>query len=137
MTDQNRPGGPTLNTEIHSQNRGTPRTLRLFDVVIFDEFVEVLGRDKARYWLEEFRKGLALEFARPIDSAPDQEKSRASIHHFCAGAGMIGFQELTEACLDFLKSGTGPAAQLAAYHRIRDQAELAFSEIDRQTAALA
>ncbi len=103
----------------------------------FRDYVDLLGRAQALYWLDVFHDGLAMEFSPPLGQAPDDGRSHANIHQLCARAGLIGFQALHRACLDYLEARAENGDTWAAYRRVRDQAEQAFGEIERQRAILA
>jgi hypothetical protein len=108
----------------------------LFDRDMFREFIDLLGPDQARFWIDEFRNGLEEEFARPGEPAQVHAMSRANIHRICARAGLIGFRGLHEACLGFLEAGAEQEDADTAYRHLLVQAERAFPELERQSALI-
>lgn len=98
-----------------------------------DDFIDVMGPAQARRWLTAFQADLAREFA---DAAPN-DTSRSNIHHVCGRAGLIGFDGLHQACLDFLDTRSGQDAVVTAYLRVRQAAEHVRPEIERCCARLA
>lgn len=117
--------------------RVTNDAVVFFDRDTFREFVDLMGQERARFWLGEFRDGLANEFAHSSGKVHDLESSRASIHKFCARAGLIGFKALQEACFRFLEDTENESSPDDAYQRIRSEIELAYPEIERLRAELA
>jgi len=119
-------------SETRVDNRHPPQFAFLFDQETFCQFSDLLGKEKAQFWLESFRRGLIEDFAGDTEQPEVPENARVSIHHICARAGLIGFRSLHEACLGFLEAGC--SAQ--AYQRVRAQVGLALPEIERQCAKL-
>lgn len=108
----------------------------LFDPEIFSEFASLLGQPQAVYWLDTFRDGLKEVCEPPSGNQNNAAKLRAGIHHVSARAGLIGFPALYEACHGYLECRSGRDCEEAAYHRVRDEADRVFPEIERQRAAL-
>lgn len=126
-----------LHGQSPARNPGQDDAVQFFDPRTYQDFIDLMGREQARFWLEEFRLRLSEELVQSSGHDLDLAASRASIHQTCARAGIIGFRALHQSCLAFLEADTDAADPESSYRAVCAEAARVVPEIERQSALLA